>query len=94
MDENMLLSLAKERIEIKSTARDTYLQALIKGVLKELEDEKGIVLQSDNYNHIIFIIDYVAWKADGHEADDMPRNLQFRLHNLIIHNGSSQDVIL
>ena len=89
MNETLLLSLTKERIGIKSTARDTYLQALIKGALKELQDEKGITLEDGNYNHIIFITDYVAWRADGHEKDDMPRHLQFRLNNMIIHNGSS-----
>lgn len=86
MDEALILQLTKERLGIKTSARDTFLQAIIKGVVKELEDEKGIKLDATNYNHIMFVCDYVAWRADDHYADSMPRDLQFRLHNLMIHS--------
>jgi len=37
MDTTKIVSLVKERLGIKSTVRDTYLAAIINGVIKELE---------------------------------------------------------
>lgn len=86
MDKTLLLTLLKERLGIRHTHRDTYLIAIIDGVINELEDEKGIVLVADNYCHMMFIIDYAAFRFEEPKAE-IPRNIKFRMHNLIIHNG-------
>lgn len=94
MDINIILGLVKSKLGISTTVRDTYLQAIINGVVKELEDEQGLTLDSSNPYHLIFIVDYVTWRYESKDKESgMPRHLQFRLHNLVIHvGGVSSDV--
>lgn len=88
MDTNIILSLVKARLGISSTTRDTYLTAIIKGVEKELEDEKGIILDSEDSNQLMFIVDYVTWRYQSRDSDTgMPRHIKFRLHNLMLHKA-------
>ena len=88
MDINIILGLVKAKLGISTTIRDTYLQAIINGVVTELEDEKGLVLDSTNSYHLLFIVDYATWRYESKDKDGaMPRHLQFRLHNLVIHVG-------
>jgi len=88
MDTSTVLELVKARLGISTTVRDTYLIAIIDGVIKELEDEKGIVLDSTNPYHLMFVVDYATWRYQNRDSEGaMPRHLQFRLHNLIIHTS-------
>lgn len=89
MDTRVIIQLVKEVIGIKTNVRDIYLTAIIKGVIKELEDEKGLSLDGSNDYHLLFVVDYVAWYYKNKDGAGMPRHLQFRLHNLIIHAGGS-----
>ena len=89
MDISIVLQLVKEVIGIKTDVRDIYLTAIIKGVIKELEDEKGLSLDGSNDYHLLFVVDYVSWSYKNKDGAGMPRHLQFRLHNLIIHAGVS-----
>lgn len=94
MDIATIMSLVKERLGIKTTVRDTYLTAIVDGVVKELEDEKGLVLDGANPYHLMFVVDYATWRYQSRdESGAMPRHLQFRLHNLMIHaGGGASDV--
>ncbi|NMF06260.1 hypothetical protein ACUH7Y_07070 [Clostridium beijerinckii] len=86
MDTTLILGLVKAKLGISTTVRDTYLQAIIDGVIKELEDEQGLTLDGSNSYHLLFIVDYATWRYESKDKDGaMPRHLQFRLHNLIIH---------
>lgn len=88
MDASTVVALVKERIGIKTTVRDTYLTAIVDGVLKELEDEKGLALDGANPYHLIFVVDHATWRYQSRDSDaGMPRDLQYRLHNLYIHTG-------
>jgi hypothetical protein len=89
LDTAILLQMVKDNLGIKSTARDTRLTAIINGIIEELEGEQGIVLNKDNAQHLLFITDYATWRFENPEAD-IPRHLQFRLHNLVIHAGQGQ----
>ena len=90
MDREIVLGVVKERLGLRTVVRDTYLLAIVDGVLKELEDEKGLVLDGANPYHLIFVVDYVTWRYQSRDSDTgMPRHLQYRLHNLIIHVGSA-----
>ena len=90
MDTAVVLPLVKERLGIKSAVRDVYLIAIIEGVVEELEDEKKLVLDGANSYHLIFVVDYVTWRYQSRDSGSgMPRHLQFRLHNLLIHVGSA-----
>lgn len=86
MDIAIVLGVVKERLGLRSAVRDTYLLAIIDGVVKELEDEKGLVLDGTNPYHLMFVVDYSSWRYQSRDSDTgLPRHLQFRLHNLIIH---------
>jgi len=88
MDVSTILGLVKAKIGLSGSVRDTYITAIINGVIEELEDEKGLKLDGDSPHHLIFIVDYVTWRYQSRDTDGaMPRHLQYRLHNLIIHNG-------
>lgn len=90
MDITLILSLVKAKLGISTTVRDTYLQAIINGVIKELEDEQGLVLDGANSYHLLFIVDYATWRYESKDKDGaMPRHLQFRMHNLIIHTSAT-----
>lgn len=99
MDETQILLLVKERLGIRTAVRDTYLTAIIQGVLKELQDEHGLELEPDNAYQLMFVVDFVDWRyksANNSETSftgqpiSMPRHLQFRLHNLLLHLRSKQ----
>lgn len=101
MDVSTILLLVKERIGIRSTARDTYLEAIIKGVARELKDEQGVVLDETNPHHLMFLVDYSTWRYQsviGTQTTStsrplsMPRHLQWRLHNLVIGGVKNEDV--
>lgn len=93
MDTSTVLELAKARLGISTTVRDTYLVSIIGSVIKELEDEKGITLETDNINHIMFIVDYATWRYQSRDsAGDVPKHLKWRLKNLFIHNGGKGNV--
>ena len=86
MDASTVVALVKERLGIKTNVRDTYLTAIVDGVIKELEDEKGLALDGANSYHLIFVVDYATWRYQSRDSDTgMPRHLQYRLHNLFIH---------
>lgn len=92
MDASTVVSLVKSRLGISTTVRDTYLTAIADGVLKELEDEKGLVLDGTNPYHLMFVVDYVTWRYQSRDSyTGMPRSLQYRLHNLFIHVGVPAD---
>lgn len=88
VDIAIALSLVKARLGITSTVRDEYLTAIINGLIKELEDVQGIPLEPDNQCHMMFVVDYAVWRYQSRdESGVMPRHLQFRLHNLFVHEG-------
>jgi len=93
MDVAQVLELVKARLGITTAVRDAYLTAIIFGVIDELEKEKGIQLDSDNAHHLMFVVDYATWRYQSRDSSGaLPRHLQWRLHNLYIHNGGGQDV--
>ena len=86
MNASTVVALVKERLGIKTNVRDTYLTAIVDGVLKELKDEKGLALDEASPHHLMFVVDYATWRYQSRDKDTgMPRHLQYRLHNLFVH---------
>lgn len=80
------LALVKARLGITSNVRDTYLQEIVKSIIAELTEEKGLSLKSDSSYHLMFVVDYATWRYQNRDnSGAMPRHLQFRLHNLMVH---------
>lgn len=90
MDTATVLSLVKDRLGIRTTIRDTYLTAIVASVIGELEDEKGVALDGDNPAHLMFCVDYATWRYQSRDnSGALPRHLQYRLHNLMVHAGGA-----
>ncbi|MDN4609126.1 phage head-tail connector protein [Sporosarcina highlanderae] len=95
------LELTKARLGISTTVRDALLRNAVESIIEELEDEKGLTLKYDSPLHLDFVKDYAVWRyQSAFETQttstsrplSIPRHLQFRLHNLIIHQkGGSND---
>ena len=62
MDVAQVLELVKARLGITTAVRDVYLTAIIEGIIKELTDEKGLVLDGANPYHLMFVVDYATWR--------------------------------
>lgn len=93
MDTATVLELVKARLGLTSAVRDTYLAAIIDGIVRELEDEKGLALDGANPYHLMFVVDFATWRYQNRDTmEAMPRHLQFRLHNLFISGGGASDV--
>ena len=85
MNSAAVVALVKARLGLTTDTRNVYLTAIADGVIKELEDEKGLVLDGANPYHLMFVVDFCTWRYQSRDSDaGMPRHLQFRLHNLII----------
>lgn len=99
MDVEQIVGLVKERMGIRTAVRDSYITAIVNGVLTELQEQHKLNLDPSNMYHVMFCVDYVTWRyqsASNSETSftgqpmSMPRHLQFRLHNLLIHMGAKQ----
>lgn len=90
MDTATILDLVKARLGISATVRDTYLTKIIESIITELEDEKGINIDLDNANHLMFIVDYSSWRYQSRDSTGaMPEHLKWRLKNLYVSGGKS-----
>lgn len=84
-----ILKLLKERIGIRSNIRDEYLTYIIESILDELINEKGLSIDVDSPSHLMFIVDYSYFRYKSRDdKGNLPRHLQFRLHNLIVGDKS------
>lgn len=79
------LTLVKAQLGITVSARDAYLQAIIDGVKRELQDIQGLVLDETNPNHLMFLVDYSVFRYESKGQDiGIPERLHFRLRNLMV----------
>ena len=87
------LPLVKANLNITQDVRDGYLKAIISGVVEQLQDEQGLVLDEANPCHLQFVVDFSAWRYRGRgESGPMPQDLRFRLNNLMRHKGGDSGV--
>lgn len=92
MDEENLLSLLKATLGYRTNIRDDLLKVIIKSIIDEMENNKGIQLFKDNNEHVMFIVDLAAFRYKNQGGEMMPRNLEYRLRNLIIKYRGAKDV--
>lgn len=86
MDQTTVVELVKERLGIKTAVRDNMIAAIVRGVIQEMEDEKGLALNLEDPHHLMFCVDFATWRYQNPGGGaGMPRDLQFRLHNMMIH---------
>ena len=87
------LDLLKASLGYKSSVRDNLLTIIILGVIDELREEKGITLDFDNSAHLMLVVDLSAFRYESKGGGMMPRNLEYRLRNLIIKCGGGTQVV-
>ena len=80
MNKGQLLELLKLKLGISTTLRDNPLDKIIDAVISELGENLGVVLDPKRADHEMFVVDFAAYRYEG--GVDMPRHLQWRLHNL------------
>lgn len=85
----LALPLVKASLGYKSTVRDELLQMIIKSVVDELTIQKRISLDPENSEHLMFVVDYACFRYENKGGSVMPRNLEYRLRNLIIKFGGA-----
>ena len=88
-NEDKILNLVKATLGYKSSVRDELLKAIIKSIVDELEIQKRITLKYDNSEHLMFIVDYAVFRYENKGGGTIPRNLEYRLRNLIIKFGGA-----
>ena len=91
MTENIdkILSLVKATLGYKSSVRDELLKVIVKSVIDELEIQKRIKLDFENAEHLMFVVDYAVFRYENKGAGTLPRNLEYRLRNLIVKFGGA-----
>lgn len=88
-DKTTVRDVMKQRLGISTTVRDTYLLAVADSVIDELITEKGLAIDLDSPSQFMFVVDYATWRYQSRDSDaGLPRHLQFRLHNMMIHVGA------
>ncbi len=92
MDNENILKLLKATLGYRTNIRDDLLKVIIKSIVDELKNSKGIQLSSDNDEHVMFIVDLAAFRYKNQGGETMPRNLEYRLRNLIIKYRGVKDV--
>ena len=88
-NEDKILGLVKATLGYKSSVRDELLKVIVKSVVDELEIQKRIKLDFENAEHLMFVCDYSVFRYENKGGSVMPRNLEYRLRNLIIKFGGA-----
>ena len=86
-NEDNILNLVKATLGYKSAVRDELLKVIIKSIIDELEIQKRITLKYDNSEHLMFVVDYAVFRYENKGAGTLPRNLEYRLRNLMVKYG-------
>ena len=86
-NEDKILNLVKATLGYKSSVRDELLKVVVKSVIDELEIQKRITLDFDNAEHLMFVVDYACFRYENKGGGTIPRNLEYRLRNLIVKYG-------
>ena len=88
-NEDKILGLVKATLGYKSSVRDELLKVIVKSVIDELEIQKRISINFDNSEHLMFIVDYAVFRYENKGGGTIPRNLEYRLRNLMVKFGGA-----
>ena len=86
-NEDKVLGLVKATLGYKSSVRDELLKVIIKSIIDELEIQKRISINFENAEHLMFIVDYSVSRYENKGGGTIPRNLEYRLRNLMVKYG-------
>lgn len=84
------LGLLKANLGITGDMRDDYLKSILTSTEAELKG-KGVPVADDDPEALMYLVDLSAWRWRNRGEGVMPRNLQYRLHNLQIRRVVTTD---
>lgn len=79
-----VLNLVKAILGYRTNVRDTLLEKIIDSVVDELEKVKGVSFDFDNNEIVMYVVDMTVFRYQNLGGGTMPRNLEYRLRNLIV----------
>lgn len=79
-----VLNLVKAILGYRTNVRDTLLEKIIDSVVDELEKVKGVPFDFENNEIVMYVADMVVFRYQNLGSGSAPRNLEYRLRNLIV----------
>ena len=79
-----VLNLVKAILGYRTNVRDMLLEKIIDSVVDELEKVKGVSFDFDNSEIVMYVVDMTVFRYQNLGGGTMPRNLEYRLRNLIV----------
>lgn len=92
--ESQVLELVKAKLGLRTDVRDQYLIAIIKGIKDEIRTQQGITIDETRSDVLMFVADYAVFRYQSHgeNSTEMPRHLQWRLHNLFMTRSNKHEI--
>ena len=79
-----VLNLVKAILGYRTNVRDILLEKIIDSVVDELEKVKGVSFDFDNNEIVMYVVDMTVFRYQNMGGGTVPRNLEYRLRNLIV----------
>lgn len=88
------VKITKQREGILNSVQDSYIESIVKGVIKEIEKQHGIKADLSEDDVLMFVIDLASYRYSNRDSlEDMPRHLYFRLKNLYINEKNDTEEV-
>lgn len=79
-----VLNLVKAILGYRTNVRDMLLEKIIGSVVDELEKVKGVPFDFGNNEIVMYVADVTVFRYQNLGGGTLPRNLEYRLRNLIV----------
>ena len=79
-----VLNLVKAILGYRTNVRDMLLEKIIDSVVDELEKVKGVPFDFENNEIVMYVADMTVFRYKNLGGGAIPRNLDYRLKNLIV----------
>lgn len=79
-----ILNLVKAVLGYRTNVRDELLSRIIDSVVDELEKVKGVPFDFGNNEIVMYVADTAVFRYQNLGGGTIPRNLDYRLKNLIV----------
>lgn len=79
-----VLNLVKAILGYRTNVRDMLLEKIIDSVVDELEKIKGVPFDFGNNEIVMYVVDMTVFRYQNLGGGTIPRNLEYRLRNLIV----------
>ena len=79
-----VLNLVKTILGYRTNVRDMLLEKIIDSVVDELEKVKGVPFDFNNNEIVMYVADMAVFRYQNLGGGNIPRNLEYRLRNLIV----------